>query len=158
MYDSITVADLPPASVMVAAYANGHYLNYPAARERFPEAVVVSISTTADVSGGLAHVLDIERGDATPDQYEEWARTQRAHGVVRPTAYCSASTARAYFSRPGRRRIADLWVADWTGLPHQLVVRGCRVVAVQYASPGHGSEGHYDVSAVYDDDWHPAGH
>jgi hypothetical protein len=138
---------------MVAGYANGRYANYGALRVRFPHVPVVSISVNGNL-GELAHVLDVERGDATPSQFYLWATTMANRGVHRPTCYCARSTADAVLSRRPAGVIVDLWVADWTGSAHALVLDGANVVAVQWAAPGYGSPGHYDISSVWDASWH----
>lgn len=152
MYDSTEPNDIPATATMVAGYANGRYANYDAMKARFPHAHVVSISVRADDT--LAHVLDVESGDATPGQFGPWATKVANRGVVRPTAYCSRSSVPLILAHRPRGVTVDLWVADWTGVAHVLGFEGGNVVAVQYASPGHGSGGHYDVSAVWDQTWH----
>ena len=154
MYDSTAVSDLPATARMVACYANGRYANYAAAKARFPRIPVVSISVSSG-SGDLAHVLDVENGDALPARFQPWAHDMANRGIRRPTAYCSRTAAPLLLRLAPPGVVVDLWVADWTGQPHPLTFPGANVVAVQYAAPGHGSPGHYDVSAVYDDTWHP---
>lgn len=153
MFDSTTIADIPRTALMVAAYANGRFANYPQARSLFPGKPVVSISVNG-AHHQLAHVLDIEGGDATIRDFLPWATAMANQGVVRPTAYASLGTATKLLELQPLGRIADLWVAHWTGSPHTVALRGANVVAVQFSAPGHGSAGHYDVSAVYDDTWH----
>jgi hypothetical protein len=151
MYDSTTIATIPASAPMVAAYANGRYQNYEQARVRFPRIPVVSIAVN---TSGFAHVLDIEQGDATPEQFHGWATAVANRGVRRPTAYCSRSTATAVLRSAPPGVVTDLWLADWSGTAHPLSLPRANVVAVQFAAPGHGSPGHYDVSAVFDDSWH----
>lgn len=138
---------------MVAGYANGRYANYPALKARFPHIPVISISVNAHPHE-LAHVLDVELGDATPAAFHPWATSMANSGVVRPTAYCSLGLAHQVLALAPRGVTVDMWIADWTGHPHRIALAGANVVAVQYASPGHGSPGHYDLSAVWDDTWH----
>ena len=155
MFDSTVAGDLPLYADMVACYANGAYANYPAVKARFPRIPVVSISVNASALE-LAHVLDIENGDALPARFQPWAHAMAARGVRRPTAYCSRSVVPLVLRLAPPGVVVDLWVADWTGHPHPLTFPGANVVAVQYAAVGHGSPGHYDMSAVYDDSWHPS--
>lgn len=152
MYDSTNVADIPATARMVAAYANGRYANYDAARTRFRHVPVISIAVNVT---GFAHVLDVEAGDATPAQFHSWATSVANRGVRRPTAYVARGMALAVLAAAPRGVVTDLWIADWTGSAHGLVLPFANVVAVQYAAPGHGSPGHYDISAVWDDTWHP---
>lgn len=153
MYDSVEVAALPPGT-MFAAYADGRWPNYWAVRSRFPSATVVSIATNPNV--GLAHVLDVEPGDARASQFQAWAHRVASAGVRRPTAYLSREAVPGLLGMAPHGVIVDLWVADWTGHEHELAFRGANVVAVQWAAPGHGSPGHYDVSTVWDPTWHSA--
>lgn len=155
MCDSVSVGDLPANATMIAAYANGRYANYVTARARFPRAIVLGVSVNAD-HAQMAHVLDIERGDASPASFFAWASAMANQGVRRPTAYCSRSTIPSILAlRPHPSIVVDVWAADWTGHPHTFTEPGANIVAVQYSAPGHGSAGHYDVSAVWDDTWHP---
>lgn len=154
LYDSVTATDIPLGVEMVAGYSNGRYANYAALKQRFPTIPVLGISVRADHSH-LAHVLDIEQGDASPSQFYGWATSMANAGVHRPTAYISRSAAPGLLAGRPRRVTVDLWVADWTGFPHELSFTGANVVAVQYASPTTRSGGHFDISAVWDDSWHP---
>lgn len=157
MFDSVTVSDIPRAAMMVAGYANGRYANFPALVKRFPQAIRLGIAIDGKDFRQLAHVLDIENGDAEPSDFGPWARSMLAQYVHRPTAYIQASRLHELleYHRPGDPPL-DVWAADWTGHPHEIVLKGVNVAAVQFAAPGYGSPGHYDLSAVYDDTWHPA--
>jgi hypothetical protein len=155
MFDSDELEAIPINAPMVAAYANGRYQNFERAQVRWPTATVVAISVLGNGPEDLAHVLDIEKGAATASEFEAWADAMRAKHVRRPTAYVALSNAEAVVRAVRGAVKPDLWVADWTGAPHRLEVPGANVVAVQYCSPGTGSHGHYDVSAVWDDTWHP---
>jgi hypothetical protein len=154
MYDSTTANDIPHDAEMAAGYANGLYENYTAVKMRFPNIPVLGISVNGRLDE-LAHVLDVEHGDCLPGWFQPWARAMANHGVIRPTCYCSRIAASQVLRDAPRGVTVDLWLADWTGVPHRLSEPGANVVAVQYAAPGHGADGHFDVSAVWDDTWHP---
>ena len=156
MFDSVTISDIPKGAGMIGAYANGRWANYPEARRTFPTETVVSISVNGH-HNELAHVLDVERGDSDPVAFVPWATAMADQHVVRPTAYINLGAVGQLMAYQPHGIVPDLWVADWTGEPHSLTIPGAHVVAVQYAAPGHGSWGHFDVSAVYDDTWHPRG-
>jgi hypothetical protein len=147
MYDSTDLNLIPASANMLAIYANGSYVPTDEQLERFAHAVKVRI----DVNGSLpdCSVLDVERGDATPDGAREWLLEHAkvvsgAHGTI----YCNASTLPAVEAAcqgvPFHR-----WVADWTGVPHGYP----GAVAVQYKTVPDV----YDVSAVWDHRWHPGG-
>src|SRR5947209_2784972 len=143
MYDSVTAADIPSDAKVVAGYINGRYAWSEADWARFPSAQQVRITITAATNDG--DVLDVEQGDATPDEAPGWIRARQAAGLAVPTIYCSRSvlpTVRAVCD--GLRY--DVWTADYTGVPHL----GDGSAATQYADPAFGSGGHYDVSLCAD--------
>jgi hypothetical protein len=116
MLDSIDIANIPKTATMVAGYVNGNWPTYDALVKAFPHAHHVSI----DVNGsGVADVLDVERGDATPAQAPAWAKRMRA---LKRTAiiYCSAGiipTVKAAFAA-AKEPEPLFWAADWTNKPH----------------------------------------
>ena len=143
MYDSVTARDIPLSARMVAGYVDGTYTWTAADWARFPHAVHVTISAIGRVN---AHVLDVERGDATPDFAPGWVRRRRGVGAD-PTIYCNASTwpaVRAAFRAQG---VAEphYWIALWDGRAQPV----SGAVAKQYADPP-ASGGHYDLSIVAD--------
>jgi hypothetical protein len=145
MYDSTSAADIPADAEMVAGYCDGEFEWSAADWERFPNAVRVRIATQHTTDDG--HVLDVERGDAVPEDAPGWVLMRQDAGIVQPTLYCGLSAVEAV-----RAACAGLlywlWVADWTGEPHPVSY----AAAVQYAHPPQ-SGGHYDLSIVYSDTW-----
>jgi len=125
MYDDVR-ADLIPVDALYAAYyVNGRYANYTAVRRRLPNARhLLSIAVTA---GADAECLDIETGDARPDQAPAWVKRQLARGVWRPVCYANRSTMPAVIAalrKAGiRRNQVRLWVADYTFRSHFPVLR-----------------------------------
>ncbi len=150
MYDGINalaagIARSFPKAAMVAGYLNGQFAWSQAEWALFPNAHHVTISITAGANVG--DVLDVESGDATPDQTAGWIAMRKAAGLYRPTIYCSLDVIPAVRVGTGRYILDkdyDIWVANFTGVPHQ--VPGC--AATQYESTAN-----YDVSAVYDTAW-----
>jgi hypothetical protein len=155
MFDSVTAEAIPASATMVAGYANGRWANFTAMKARFPRAVVLGISVNA-AHGQLAHVLDIENGDATILDFRAWAVAMAHAGVRRPTAYIARSRLSELLAQQPAGIVTDVWVADWSGAPHPVAVSRANVVAVQYASPAQHSGGDYDLSVVYDYTWHPS--
>lgn len=145
MYDSVTAADIPADAPMVAGYANGIYAWSQADWERFATPRKVLITVTADYNG--ADVLDVENGDATPADCNAWIHARQNAGYWAPTIYCEASAVPAVRQACAGLTYA-LWVAHYTGTPHQEP----SAVATQYADPAT-SGGHYDLSLVADDGW-----
>jgi len=131
---------------MVAGYLNGLYAWSYADWALFPDAEHVTISVTAAANEG--DVLDVESGDASPDQSAGWIAMRKAAGLYRPTIYTSLSQVPAVRVGTGRFVLGSdysLWVADYDGstsLPYELSA------AKQYEDTAN-----YDVSVVYDDGW-----
>jgi hypothetical protein len=150
MYDGINalaagIAREFPKTAMVAGYVNGLYAWSQADWNLFPDADHVTISVTAGANEG--DVLDVESGDASPDQSAGWIAMRKAAGLYRPTVYCSRDVIPAVRVGTGRYVLDedyDIWVADYTGAPHE--VPGC--AATQYTSTAN-----YDISVVYDTAW-----
>jgi|SRR5216683_687846 len=150
MYDSVTPAAVPADAVMVAGYVNGTVSQWSAtAWSRWPHAVRVDVLGT---DAPAASVLDVERGDATPEEARVWV-PQRNSLYGDATVYCNVSTLPAVRAACAGQSYR-VWLADWTGEPHDrkdLNGGGATVAAVQYANDVAGC----DLSAVYDDAWHP---
>jgi hypothetical protein len=157
MYDGINslagvIAKAFPDTAMVAGYVNGYYAWTQAEWDLFPHANHVTISITASANAG--DVLDVENGDATPAQTEGWIKMRKSAGYYRPTIYCSRSVIPEVRMGTGPYilgRDYDIWVADWTGSPHEVTAPGtptANCCATQYESTAD-----YDASAVYDSGW-----
>lgn len=159
LYDGIN--SLAPAihadfgsPALVAGYVNGAYAWSSEEWNLFPHSAHVTITVTASANAG--DVLDVERGDASPDEAYGWIRMRKAAGLFRPTIYCARGNLPAVRAGSGSYVLGqdyDVWVADWTGSAHEVSssVKGgvaARCAAVQYRSTGS-----YDASAVYDDGW-----
>lgn len=145
LYDSVNPAAIPTDAGMVAGYIDGMYAWHAADWARFPRAVQVRIAVFASTNGG--HVLDVERGDATPVQAPGWVQRRRAAGAD-PSVYCSmalwpavrAAFATAHVPEP------HYWVAGYPG-GGPIIPAGA--VAHQYADPAT-SGGAWDLSVVVD--------
>lgn len=157
MYDGINalaagIAREFPNAPKVAGYVNGTYAWSQADWNLFPHADHVTISTTASANAG--DVLDVEAGDATPNQSAGWIAMRKAAGLYRPTIYCSRSVIPAVRAGTGRYILGqdyDIWVADYTGSPHEVTAPGSP--AVNCAATQYASTANYDVSLVYDTAW-----
>jgi|HubBroStandDraft_6_1064221.scaffolds.fasta_scaffold103670_2 hypothetical protein len=143
MFDSTSAADIPPDAKMVAGYGDGAYKWTPADWARFPRARGVVIATSAGYFTAI--VLDVETGDARPQQAPGWADGSRLTTGWVPTLYGTKATldqCRPLVAAAGID--CDYWLADWTTVPHLPAGYG----ACQFAAPGHGSPGHFDMSVV----------
>lgn len=151
MYDGINslaagIAREFPNATKVAGYDNGSYAWTQAEWNLFPHADKIHISVTANANTG--DVLDVEVGDAIPDQTHGWISMRKSAGLFRPTIYCSLDTVEAV--RNGTREYIldkdyDIWVARYDGSPLNVYTG---TVAKQYAALTD-----YDVSVVYDTNW-----
>lgn len=139
MYDSITIANLPGNASMVAGYVDGRWPTFAALERAFPNAVRVSIAVFAT---STAHVLDVEKGDATPMQSVDWVVRMRALGRD-PTVYCSTSAWPAVKACFAARSVSlpHWWRADYNG----RAVLEMGEIAHQYVDIGP-----YDISTVAD--------
>lgn len=154
MYDSVEPAAIPVGAQMVAGYINGAASQWPDnAWHRWPAAQLVRIDVIGNAAK-QASVLDVERGDATPADAPNWAKARNLFAAGTATIYTGRGNWDAVRQAFHSAGVAEpwWWIADWTGEPHDIA----GAAAVQYADPGHGAEGHYDLSAVYSDHWHPA--
>jgi len=151
MYDGINslaagIAREFPDATRVAGYDNGAYAWTKAEWDLFPHADHIHISVTANANTG--DVLDVETGDASPDQTHGWISMRKSAGLFRPTIYCSLDTVQAV--RDGTREYIlnkdyDIWVARYDGSTLNVYVG---TVAKQYAALTD-----YDLSVVYDTNW-----
>lgn len=137
MYDSVTPSAIPQDAEVVAGYIDGRYAWSAADWNRFPRAVKLTIAVFASHD---ADVLDVEIGDATPQEAPGWIIRQQARGLTVPTIYCNTATIGAV-----RAACAGLtynwWAAHYTFEPH--IENGS--VATQYADHGPNGE-NVDVS------------
>lgn len=141
MYDAVTPANIPLDAQMVAGYVDGRYAWKPADWARFPSAVHVRIAAFPQTNDGT--VLDIERGDATPEQGPGWVLMRRAAGVD-PSVYCSLgdwASVRAAFDAANVAQ-PHYWIAAYPGIGAALYDGA---VAHQ-----HTDAGPYDLSVVAD--------
>lgn len=153
MYDSTTPAAIPQNAEMVAGYINGEYAWTKEEWARFPHAAKVHISVTAVNDGS---VLDIETGDATPDQAPGWVKARRSAGHTRPTLYVNRSNAEAAIAacqkvglQPGHQFwiwLATLDGSDPKDLPGLVAIQDRGAAALGFNA---------DASTVYDATWHP---
>jgi acetyl-CoA acetyltransferase len=119
MYDSVDLAQIPGDAPAVAGYVGGHWPTYVQLARRFPHARRLSIAVNASEP---AETLDVEAGDARPDQAPAWVRQQIARGVRRPVVYGAVSQMQEIvnlLTQAGlRRQDYRLWSAHFTGRPH----------------------------------------
>jgi hypothetical protein len=150
----------------VAAYGNGRFSNFTAAKEEFPKAHLLEI----DVDGqGIGDAGDFEAGDMEYEHAGSWAKGRIEAGVRRPVIYFQVSAWRpvlAALEAAGvHRDQVRLWTAHYTGRPH-LCSAACgfgvtgTADATQWGSPqapgtlaGPYARRNIDVSSTADDFW-----
>ena len=152
MFDSTTPDAIPANAAIVGGYVNGSYAWPAAAWARFPDAQQVRITVTADPA--LGNCLDVEKGDAAPDQAPGWIKARQAAGVKFVTIYCNRSTLPAVDAA-----CAGLTYYRWIAtLDGTLYVPGFTAMAgpaaVQFAGSGMAGA-NVDISIVWEDGWHP---
>jgi hypothetical protein len=99
MFDSVEAHLIPTDAPAVAGYVDGAFENYNELKDRFPHAKHASIAVR---SSSDADILDVERGDASPDQVPDWVKRQLNHrktgakpglyNTKKPVAYGAVST------------------------------------------------------------------
>jgi hypothetical protein len=154
MYDSTTADDCPPGADLYAGYISGTWLTYDRLLQLYGSSKMVSVSVTA---AQAAEVLDIESGDATPDQAPSWWQRSRQADVERPCCYCNQSTEPAVDEALHAAGVpttqACFWIATLDGTIVQGVTpHGYPIVACQNQGQAQ-TGGHYDSSVVFDDSW-----
>jgi hypothetical protein len=144
MYDSVTARDIPRDPDLVAGYVDGLFAWSASDWQQFPVSVHVGISVNPD--GNVGQVLDVEAGNATPQQAIPWIQRRRASGsfVSIYIAHQSADALAALLIPAGLGDV-PLWIVDATGAPHLWP----NSTATQYAVSSQ-TGGHYDASLVAD--------
>lgn len=162
MYDAAdpaVVRDVIPSTAQaVAGYVGppsniNRYVTFPAVVARFySHAHCFSIATHNFL---LAACLDVETGDATPDQAPGWYHYALAAGHWRPCFYANASTmpaVKAALVGAGIPRASyRLWVAAYPGTGPNIPAG---FDAHQYTDHGPNGE-NYDISVCTDDFFGP---
>jgi len=158
MYDSTTAGDCPADGDIYAGYVDGEWPDYGDMVQRFPGKRHARVSVNA--FGPAADVLDVENGDATPDQAPGWVNRQRPANTTLPAVYCNRGNEDAVAAALQAAGISTAVVVLWLATGGDAYdgpweVRGYRIVAVQDRTSAQ-TGGHYDVSTVYADDWLPS--
>lgn len=143
--------------ILAGIYVDGEYAWTTEQRGLFPQVNHVYISVIPGSPEAMsAHVFDSERGAYTPEQAAEAAHRKHALNEW-PTIYVSRSGIPAIREATGSLilgRDYDIWCADWTGAPHEVISPGPGITALcaatQYAANIHGV---WDISARYDSRW-----
>jgi hypothetical protein len=120
LYDSVTPSAIPSSSQAVAVYANGNYAASPG------QVGKRGLTLWIDTNGSDPHadVLDVEPGDATPDQAAAWVQ-QKLNEKPNSTAIIYTMLSQWGAVQNAVSHLAwwmpshtKYWIADPTGVPH----------------------------------------
>ena len=119
MYDSVNTKMIPADAEAVAGYVGGFWPTFPTLVLEWPKAKKLSIAVNARQD---AECLDVEAGDARPDQAPAWVKRQIKRGVKRPVVYGSVSQMglilRTLEKAGIHRSQVRVWTAHYTFKPH----------------------------------------
>jgi hypothetical protein len=150
MFDSVTVGDLPRGELAYAGYVDGQWPTWDELRAWAPRARLVSIAVHP---ASRALILDVESGDAGPQDVAGFVRAGHERGLWAPGFYTSLVNVgevldRLHSAGIPRNRFR-VWTAHWTGVAH-LCSPACAPTmnttagATQYL--GASPSTHFDVS------------
>jgi hypothetical protein len=144
MFDGVEAGSVPGGAAIYAGYVDGEWQSYDPLVATYPGALHVSICVTSSDS---ARVLDVESGDASPDEAPGWVVRERAAGNPYPVIYMNASTWPSVRSAFAAQAVAAplYWVAAYVGDPSQVPGIPAGAIALQYYDFGG-----YDASVVAD--------
>jgi hypothetical protein len=143
MADSVTASAIPAGYSIVGGYEDGRYAWTAADWARFPNAAHVRIAVHPSTLRG--NCLDIETGDARPEDGPTWVMKMRGLGAW-PSVYCSMSIWGEVRNLFAGMAPPPYWVAAYPG-GGPIVYDGS--VAHQYADSGpHGEN--IDLSVALD--------
>jgi hypothetical protein len=147
MYDAYSGDTIPSTARMVAGYpwwTAAMWARFE--KDQYGPGVLVVQNHTMN----RGDVLDVEPGCEWPitSKIADWISMRKHAGYYRPTIYASASNISAIRVATGKWELGkdySLWVAEWTGSPHNAYAGSS---ATQYTSNNS-----FDVSYVYDAGW-----
>lgn len=137
-YDSVDPAGIPTSHPMgVFAYGTGRFAWPIDVVARFQAAgIPVRMIDVNATMPQTCHVLDVEDGDATPEQAHHWITARHAEGQT-ATIYANLATVPAVFEAC-LGKAYHLWLARWDGrgqietladLPPGVVIAGHQYVS-----------------------------
>ena len=135
-YDAVDVPAIPANATVVMAYVDGYYRTIDVARARFPKARIVTIATGAATSG--VDLGDCEGGDLSPKQASDGLDRGQWRAIY------AADSKRDEILTYRNGRPFPWFAAEPNGVPH----RNPYSIGTQFAWPGYGSPGNFDISLV----------
>lgn len=120
LYDSIRVSDVKRVAstqgAAVAGYVDGTWADYTAMVSAFPHDRHLSIAARPSDD---ADCLDVETGDAKPQDVPAWALRQHHRGVWRPVVYASTNVWPQIEEELRKANLPGVfvrrWLASWNG-------------------------------------------
>lgn len=152
MCDSTDINDIPQWADLIGTYCTGSYaVPFETVRAKFPRQALVRINTNADPAHG--NCLDVESGDAGPDQAPAWYDARLKAGIKYLAIYCNRSNLAAVAKAMGSRD-CHYWLSTLDGsLP--VIYDTIKLDAVQAFGQKMLAGRHMDLSVVWSADWHP---
>lgn len=145
MFDDIIAQNVPDGGDWYAGYDDGHWPDADSLQQRFPNKRILRV--TVNPQDIVGDVLDVEQGDARPEDLPGWLVRRRA---ISPGqlfwGYCSLSLWQACRDQ---LRLASVreplwWIAHYDNDP---------TIPVGAQAKQYQSTGDYDISSVLD--WIP---
>jgi hypothetical protein len=135
--DSIDLSQFVAPVDAFAAYVGGHWPNFSLACQRWPKARRKAVCVNAEENGDI---LDVEFGDALPEQYPGWHRRQVARGVKLPGGYANGSTMPAVLDAAAGAKIAPGAFVTWEATDNHVAEIPAGRQAAQYTFAGFGRD------------------
>jgi hypothetical protein len=155
MVDSISVSGLPKSLHGIGAvggYMNGKWPTYAEFKKLFGKTKeVLGFSVFLANTGDC---LDIETGDATPNEAPSYVKVRKAAGLKKPAVYTFAGQGRAVINAllgAGYKREEFLYIsAHWGRGPHICSPKACGYPQADGTQWTDGGKPNYDESILKD--------
>ena len=145
MFDAVTPSRIPNPKLVraVLIYIDGRYAWTGADLALFPDAAKVRIACLPSTDDG--RVLDVETGDATPEQAPQWVANRR-----KSTQHPLAGPATIYTSLSNWQTVREAFVNEKIAEPEWLIAHYDNVACIPAGAIGkqYESTPGYDVSIV----------
>jgi peptidoglycan hydrolase-like protein with peptidoglycan-binding domain len=132
MFDSIDPGNLPAGTgYAYAGYVDGEWPDYAAITAKFPHARILSITVLGNTT---ADCLDVESGDATPEQALAWVARRLAVGTWKPCIYASVSALQPWLDEleaaASELSLIRIWTAHYGAGQHICGPDTCKLLTV----------------------------
>lgn len=117
----------------VAYYGNGAYAWSASQVHMFSRHIAISVTAHVAEESAYPRVLDVERGDATPEDVRGYLEKHRALGFTNGTVYCDASTVGQVLRAVGNLDVPRWWIAWYWGRPGVPSVQQVQTAVALYS-------------------------